>query len=90
MGSGGVPAGPVVASDLLPGALVSGGVAPELGEALFGEHAEPDQRRGGIILAEIGSHAVDAAVIHEVGFLEAAFAGRDIVGRHDHVSARDR
>ena len=81
VGSGGVPAGPVSASDLLPGALVFGGVCAGVGEALLGQHAEPDQGRGGIILAEIGPHAVDAAVIHEVGFLEAALAGDDVVGR---------
>ena len=86
VGSGGVPAGPVSASDLLPGALVLGGVWPEFGEALLGQHAEPDQRRGGVILAEIGAHAVDAAVVHEVGFLEAALAGDDVVGRHEHIA----
>ena len=86
VGSGGVPAGPVVASDLLPGALVPGGVAAGVGEALLGEHPEPDQGRGGIILPEIGPHAVDAAVVHQVGFLEAALAGDDVVRGHDHVA----
>ena len=86
VGSGGVPAGPSGRQRFVAGrrgARRSGG---GVGEALLGEHAQPDERRGGIILAEIGAHAVDAAVVHQVGFLEAALAGDDVVRRHDHVA----
>ena len=44
------------------------------------------KRRGGVILAEIGAHPVDAAVVHEVGFLKAALASDDIVPGHDDVA----
>ena len=61
-----------------------------VGEALLGEHPQANERRSGVILAEIGPHAVDAAVIHEIGFLEAALAGDDVVGGHDHIARRGR
>ena len=54
---------------------------------MLGQHSEPDEGRGGVILAEIGAHPVDAAVVHQVGFLEAALAGDDVVGGHDDVAA---
>ena len=90
VGSGGVPAGPVVGERLVARRLGSGWRGAGVGEALLGQHAEPDERRGGVILPEIGPHAVDAAVVHQVGFLEAALAGRDIVGGHDHIAGAIR
>jgi len=55
-------------------------------DILAGHRAQLVERRGGVILAEIGPHAVDAAVVHQVGFLEAALAGDDVVGGHDQRS----
>jgi len=37
----------------------------------------------GIVLAEIGTHAVNAAVIHQIGFLEARLARDDILAGHE-------
>ena len=50
--------------------------------------AQPHQRRGGVVLAVVGAHAVEAAVIHQVGFLEAALAGDDVVVGHEHRAVR--
>ena len=57
------------------------------GDIVLRQRAEPHQGRGGVILAIIGAHAVEAAVIHQVGFLEAALAGHDVGGGHE-VTAR--
>ena len=55
-------------------------------ERLLRQHAEAHQRRGGVILPEVRAHPVDAAVVHQVGFLEAALARDDVVGGHDHIA----
>ena len=58
-----------------------------LGEILLGQLGQAHQREGGVVLAEIGAHAVQAPVIHQVGFLETGLAGDDVVGRHQRRAA---
>ena len=53
---------------------------------MFRKHPEANERRSGIIFPEIGAHSVDAAVIHQIGFLKAALARDDVVGGHDHIA----
>ena len=54
-----------------------------LGDVLFGQRREPDEVGGRVILPEIRPHAVEAAVIHEIGFLKAGLAGLDVGSRHE-------
>ena len=58
-----------------------------LGDVVLGQRGEAHQMRGGVVLAEIGAHAVEAAVIHQVGFLKAGLAGDDVVGGHQDCAA---
>ncbi len=58
-----------------------GGLAAR-GEVRLGQLGEPDQIGGGVILAEIRAHAVEAAVIHQVGLLKPGLAGDDVGARH--------
>jgi hypothetical protein len=59
-------------------------------EVIGGDFAETQQIFGGVVFAEIRSHAVDAAVIHQVGTLKRRFAVRDILRRHDERAVRGR
>ena len=53
-----------------------------LGELLLGQFRKPHQRKGGVVLPEIGAHPVKAPVIHQVCFLETGLSGDDILGGH--------
>ncbi len=72
---------------LVGGELVERPAELHLGDARLGQSGEADQRPGGIVLAEIGPHAVEASVVHQVGLLEAGLAGEDVVGRHQQPTA---
>jgi hypothetical protein len=52
------------------------------GDVAFGHLAEAEEVFGGIILAEIRAHAVEAAVIHQIGALERGLAALDVLRRH--------
>ncbi len=54
------------------------------GDIVLRLRAQPHQSRGGVILAIVGAHAVEAAIVHQVGFLETALARYDVVVSHEH------
>ena len=58
-----------------------------LGKLLFGQLGEAHQGEGGVVLPEIGAHAIEAPVIHQVGFLETSLTGDNVVGGHQGRSA---
>ena len=53
-----------------------------LRDVAFGQCAEPDEILRGVVRTEIGSHAIETSVIHEIGFLKARFARLNILRRH--------
>jgi hypothetical protein len=53
-----------------------------LRQIVLDETRQPNERPGCIILPIVGAHAVQAPVIHKVGFLESRFAGNDVGIRH--------
>ena len=55
---------------------------------VLGQRGQAHQRPGGVVLAVIGPHAVQAAVVHQVGFLKSALASDDVVARHQRRAAR--
>ena len=55
-------------------------------DIVFGQSGEPDQSLRGVILPEIRPHAVEAAVIHQVGLLKTGLASLDVGSGHQ-VSA---
>ena len=53
-------------------------------DARLGQSGKPDQGPGGVVLSIVGAHAVQAAVIHQVGPLKAGLARKDAIGGHQH------
>ena len=62
---------------------------PETGlrEIFLGQRGQAHQRESRIVLAEIGAHAIQAPVIHQIGFLKTGLAGDDVVVGHDRCAA---
>ena len=58
-----------------------------LGKLFFGQRGQAHQCEGGVVLAEIGAHAIEAPVIHQVGFLKTGLAGDDVVAGHQRRAA---
>jgi hypothetical protein len=56
--------------------------ATRLGKVVLGQGGEAHKIGGRVILPEIRPHAVEAAVIHQVGFLEAGLPDLDVGRRH--------
>ena len=50
---------------------------------VLGQRGEAHEIGGGIILPKIRPHAIEAAVIHEIGFLETGLARLDVGGGHE-------
>ena len=57
------------------------------GDIRLGQLCDADEVVGSVILSEVGAHAINAAVIHQVGFLESGLASDHILGCH-HDNAR--
>jgi hypothetical protein len=51
-------------------------------DVVLGELSETRQRESGVVLAEIRAHPIEAAIVHQIGFLEAGLADEDVVGGH--------
>ena len=62
---------------------------PEAGlrKIFLGQRGQAHQRERRVVLTEIGAHAVEAPVIHQVGFLKTGLAGDDVVVGHDRRAA---
>ena len=59
-----------------------------LGETLLDQPGQTDQRPGGVVLAVVRAHPVQAAVIHQIGLLKSGLAGDDILVRHQQRTVR--
>jgi len=53
-----------------------------LGNIDLGQHGETHKIRGSVVFPKIRSHAVEAAVIHQIRLLKAGLAADDVGCRH--------
>jgi hypothetical protein len=76
------------ARPLLRGQIRQGFAALCPRDVVLGENGETREVGGRVILSEIRPHAVEAAVIHQIGFLKARLAGLNIGRGHQNRTAR--